>query len=275
MFCPDHRGGRVTLVGAGPGDPELLTLKAVRVLSEADVVLFDDLVAPEILSLTRATARRLHVGKRGYQPSCRQDYIQRLMIRCARRGLAVVRLKAGDPLVFGRGGEEIAALSAAGINVDIVAGVTTALALGAELQCALTMRGVAQSLQLITAQNHAGLLSTALSAPNDDQTTKVIYMGAARAAEILTALLAAGHDADMPTVAVAALSRPEQQVWTGALQDLVGGVAQLDRRLPIVIAVGAVFAQVRRRTMMCSVHDRAGFSSANLNFREFRTRNYG
>ena len=275
MYCPDIRGGRVTLVGAGPGDPELLTLKAVRVLGEADVVLFDDLVAPEVLALTRATARRLHVGKRGYRPSCRQEYIQRLMIRCARRGLAVVRLKAGDPLVFGRGGEEIAALSAAGISVDIVAGVTTALALGAELQCALTMRGVAQSLQLITAHNHAGLLSAALSAPNDGQTTKVIYMGAARAEEVLLALLAAGHDAVTPAVAVAALSRPEQQVWAGALQDLVGGVAQLDHRLPIVIAVGAVFAQVRRRTVRCSVHDRVGFSSASLNSREVRSLNYG
>ena len=109
MPRPETRCGRVTLVGAGPGDPELLILKAVRVLGAADLVLFDDLVSPEVLSLTRATTRRLHVGKRGYQPSCRQDYIQRLMIRCARRGLAVVRLKAGDPLVFGRGGEEIAA----------------------------------------------------------------------------------------------------------------------------------------------------------------------
>ena len=245
MRPPESRGGRVSLVGAGPGDPELLTLKAVRVRGEADVVLFDDLVSPAVLSLTRATARRLQVGKRGYQASCRQESFQHLMIRLARRGLAVVRLKAGDPLVFARGGEEIAALRAAGITVEIVAGVTTALALGAELQCALTQRGVAQSLQLITAQNYDGQLSTALSTCSDGQTTQVVYMGAARAQEVMAALLAAGHGGDTPAVTVAALSRPDQQVWAGVLQDLHTGVAKLDRRLPIVIAVGAVFAHAR------------------------------
>ena len=242
MRRTDVRMGRVALVGAGPGDPELLTLKAVRVLGAADVVLFDDLVAPEVLALTRATAHRLHVGKRGYRPSCRQEYIQRLMIRCARRGLAVVRLKAGDPLVFGRGGEEIAALRAAGIEVEVVPGITTALALGAELQCALTLRGVAQSLQLITAQNHDGSLSGAFSSGGDAQATQVVYMGAARAHEVVAALLGAGRDAATPTVAVAGLSRPEQQVWAGPLQHLAAGVATLDRRLPIVIGVGPVFA---------------------------------
>lgn len=265
MRRPDRHGGRVTLVGAGPGDPELLTLKAVRVLGEADLVLFDDLVAPEVLSLTRATARRLHVGKRGYRPSCRQEYIQRLMIRCARRGLAVVRLKAGDPLVFGRGGEEIAALRAAGIAVEIVAGVTTALALGAELQCALTMRGVAQSLHLITAQNAAGQLSAALSAPNDGQTTQVVYMGAARAHEVMAALMAAGHGGATPAVAVAALSRPEQQVWAGVLQHLGTGVIQLDRRLPIVIGVGAVFAGLRSDERVDGGLKRAVTASAVVN----------
>ena len=241
---PERRVGSVALVGAGPGDPELLTLKAVRLLEHADVVLFDDLVAPAVLEFTRRTARRLHVGKRGYRPSCRQEFIQRLMIRYARRGLAVVRLKAGDPLVFGRAGEEIAALRAAGIAVEIVPGVTSALALGAMTQCSLTLRGRAQSVELVTAQNHDGQLSPALAerALHTAARTLVIYMGAARALDIERVLLSAGHAACTPAVAVAGLSWPAQHLWHGCLDRLAVGVATLDRALPIIIGIGVVFA---------------------------------
>src|SRR6185503_12104301 len=126
--------GHVTLVGAGPGDPELLTLKAVRALRSADVILFDDLVAPEILDFARREAKRMLVGKTGYGPACKQDDINALMVSLARSGKRVVRLKSGDPMVFGRAGEEIAALERAGLPFDIVPGVTAAQGAAASLK---------------------------------------------------------------------------------------------------------------------------------------------
>ena len=142
--------GRVTLVGAGPGDAELLTLKAVRALQAADTVLFDDLVPPETLELARREARRVLVGKRGGCPSCRQEDINGLLIRLARAGQRVVRLKAGDPMVFGRAGEEIAELRAAGVRVEVVPGVTSALAMAAALGVSLTRRELASSVRFLT-----------------------------------------------------------------------------------------------------------------------------
>src|SRR5262249_33911481 len=132
--------GAVTLVGAGPGDPELLTLRAVRALQSADVILIDDLVAPEILDFARREARKMLVGKTGYGPSCRQVEINALMIALAKAGRRVVRLKGGDPMIFGRGGEEIAACREAGIPVEVVPGITAAQGAAARISVALTRR---------------------------------------------------------------------------------------------------------------------------------------
>src|SRR6185295_6062475 len=144
------RSGQVTLVGAGPGDPEYLTLKAVRALQSADVILFDDLVADNVLELARREAKRMMVGKRGGRVSCRQEDINALMIKLARQGKRVVRLKSGDPMIFGRAGEEIAELSAAGISVEVVPGITSALALAARLGVSLTHRDLAHSVRFVT-----------------------------------------------------------------------------------------------------------------------------
>src|SRR4029077_6082746 len=130
--------GHVSLVGAGPGNPELLTLAAVRALRSADIILYDDLVAPEVLDFARREARRMLVGKTGHQPSCRQDDINALMIQLAKAGKRVVRLKAGDPMIFGRAGEEIAALRRAGIPLDVIPGITAAQGAAASLEVSLT-----------------------------------------------------------------------------------------------------------------------------------------
>ena len=150
--------GRVTLVGAGPGDAELLTIRAVRALQGADVILFDDLVSDDILELARREAKRMMVGKRGRRESCAQEDINALMLTLARQGKHVVRLKAGDPMVFGRAGEEIAVLEAAGIPVKVVPGITSAQAMAASLNRSLTHRDHAQSLTLMTGHSRKGEL---------------------------------------------------------------------------------------------------------------------
>ena len=150
------RAGSVALVGAGPGDPELLTLKAVRTLQSADVVLFDDLVAPAILDFARREAKKTLVGKKGHGPSCRQDDINALMVKLALEGRRVVRLKGGDPTVFGRAGEEIAACRAAGIAVEVVPGISAAQGAAAGLGVSLTHRDHARRLQFVTAHGRDG-----------------------------------------------------------------------------------------------------------------------
>ena len=147
--------GHVALVGAGPGNPELLTLAALRALRSADIILYDDLVAPDILDFARREARRMLVGKTGHRPSCRQDDINALMV-LAQAGKRVVRLKSGDPLIFGRAGEEIEALERARIPFEIVPGVTAAQGAAASLGVSLTQRGRARRLQLMTAHTEAG-----------------------------------------------------------------------------------------------------------------------
>ena len=147
----------MTLVGAGPGDPELLTLKGLRVLAGADVVLFEDLVPASVLDFARREATRIDVGKRGYAPSVRQEGITGLLVKLAREGKNVVRLKGGDPMIFGRADEEIAALRAAGFEVEIVPGVTAALASAAALGVSLTSRETARRVQFITAHSEDGV----------------------------------------------------------------------------------------------------------------------
>lgn len=236
--------GRVTLVGAGPGDAELLTIRAVRALQGADVILFDDLVSDDILELARREAKRMMVGKRGRRESCAQEDINALMLTLARQGKHVVRLKAGDPMVFGRAGEEIAALEAAGIPVKVVPGITSAQAMAASLNRSLTHRDHAQSLTLMTGHSRKGELPETIdwsraAAPN---ATLVVYMGAKQAGALVERLVAGGLAETTAAVAMASLSREEERRWTGALRDLPAGVATLPAGAPILIGIGGVFA---------------------------------
>ena len=235
--------GRVTLVGAGPGDAELLTLKAVRALQAADVILYDDLVSDEVLELARREARRMLVGKRGGRESCRQDDINALMVRLARQGRHVVRLKCGDPMIFGRGGEEIDQLARAGIPCEVVPGITAASAMAAALGISLTHRELAQSVRFVTAHSRAGGLPEMLDWQGlaDRGTTLVVYMGGGTAATFAARLVAEGLPANTPAVAVASISRSNEARWHGTLASLAeaSGVAKSG---PLLIGIGAAFA---------------------------------
>src|SRR5215216_2808196 len=195
--------GSVTLVGAGPGDPELLTLRAVRALQSADVILIDDLVAPGILDFARREAKKMLVGKAGYGPSCKQEEINDLMIRLARAGKRVVRLKGGDPMIFGRAGEEIAACRAAGIAVEVVPGITAAQAAASRLAVSLTHRRDARRLQYITGHGEEGRLPPDLdwASLGDASATTAVYMPRRTIAEFCARAIASGLAADTPAVA--------------------------------------------------------------------------
>jgi uroporphyrin-III C-methyltransferase len=200
---PSRQAGEVWLVGAGPGDPELLTIKALKALQGADVVVHDGLVSPAILDLAPASAQRLSVAKRKSRHSYAQDEINRLLIAFAREGLTVVRLKGGDPFIFGRGGEELEACRAAGVVCHVVPGVTAALAAGAAAGAPLTHRGAAQAVTFVTGHAAAGgepdLDWASLARPNQ---TVVIYMGVSTAASIAARLMAAGRDGATPALIV-------------------------------------------------------------------------
>ncbi|MHA7772336.1 siroheme synthase CysG [Roseibium sp. M-1] len=239
--------GRVTLVGAGPGDAEYLTLKAVRALQSADVILFDDLVDDAVLELARREAKRLLVGKRGGRESCRQEDINEMMISLARQGKHVVRLKSGDPMIFGRGGEELDRLAAEGIPASVVPGITAASAMAARLGVSLTHRDHAQSVRLVTGHSRHGELPETVDwrGLTDPATTTVFYMGARMAGRIRDRLLAEGLPSYTPAVAVAGIATQEETPWAGNLSDLEEGVAALGLEKPVLIGVGKVFrAQV-------------------------------
>ena len=236
--------GRVTLVGAGPGDAELLTLKAVRALQSADVILFDDLVSDEVLELARREAKRMLVGKRGKRESCSQVDINELMIKLARQGKHVVRLKSGDPMIFGRGGEEIVELAARGIAVDVVPGITAALAAAASLGVSLTHRDHAHSVRFITGHARNGELPSKIDWRGlaDPATTLVFYMGGRTAPAIAEHLIAAGLPVSTPVVVASGVSRKEETRWYGDLLELSHGNGQTDRNQPILIGIGQAFA---------------------------------
>jgi uroporphyrin-III C-methyltransferase len=214
--------GKVYLVGAGPGDPELLTLKALRILRQADAVLHDDLVSPQILSHAPRKARLYDVGKRCGQKSTRQEAIHFLMIELARQGLKVVRLKGGDPLVFGRAGEEILALRKAGIEFEVVPGVTSVLAAAAAAEISLTMRATASSLLIMT-----GHFANTNDRPLPDLrsllasgTTIALYMPGPDASIIASKLVAAGLTLQTPVALVSRASTPAQQMILTTLEEL-------------------------------------------------------
>ncbi|PJI44855.1 MAG: uroporphyrinogen-III C-methyltransferase [Rhizobium sp.] len=232
--------GRVTLVGAGPGDAELLTLKAVRALQAADVILFDDLVSEEVLELARREAKRLLVGKRGGRTSCRQEDINDMMVRLAKAGKRVVRLKSGDPMIFGRAGEEIARLEAEGIPVDVVPGITAASAMASRLGLSLTHRDHAQSVRFVTGHSRDGGLPKDMdwSSLADPRTTNVFYMGGRTAPLIAARLIGEGASPATPVVIVSNVSRPTERQWRGTLDNIGEGIALIGYDDPVLIAIG-------------------------------------
>ena len=239
--------GRVTLVGAGPGDAELLTLKAVRALQSADVILYDDLVSDDVLELARREAKRLLVGKRGNRPSCRQDEINDLMIKLAGQGKQVVRLKSGDPMIFGRAGEEIAELKARGIAVDVVPGITAALGAAAALGVSLTHRDHARSVRFVTGHGQAGGLPDDLDWRGlaDPGTTLMVYMGGRTAGILARRLIEQGRAPGTPAVIVANVSRADETRDMRTLGYLAGQTPDVGEG-PVLIGVGEVFAGLRQ-----------------------------
>ncbi|MGQ2990851.1 MAG: siroheme synthase CysG [Brevundimonas sp.] len=230
--------GVVHIVGAGPGDPELLTLKALRVLQDADVIIHDKLVPEAILDRARRDAHRLYVGKSRSNHSVPQDQIETLMVEEARKGQRVVRLKGGDPFVFGRGGEELEAMRRAGVPVFVVPGITAALGCAASAGIPLTHRDHAQSVTFVTAQEKPGGVApdwSRLAGPNQ---TLAIYMGAGRAAETAARLIEAGRDPQTPVAIVENGSRPDERVINGALADLGDLVARAHLTGPALLFVG-------------------------------------
>ncbi len=226
LATPAPAGGSVVLVGAGPGDPELLTLKAVRALQAADVVLYDQLVSPEVLDFARREARKMLVGKTGYGPSCKQDDINALMVRLAREGRRVVRLKGGEPMIFGRAGEEIAACRAAGVPVELVPGISTAQGAASRLAASLTHRDHARRLQFVTAHARNGQLPEDLDfkALSDPGATTVVYMPRHTLAGLVARLLPAGLDAATPAVAIFSATRPDERIVSAPIGGLVEAV---------------------------------------------------
>lgn len=235
------RPGKVWLIGAGPGDPELLTLKAVRALAQADVILLDDLVDDAVLAHARPGARVVRVGKRGGCKSTPQAFIERLMLRSARAGHTVARVKGGDPFVFGRGGEEMLALRAAGIEVEVVSGITAGIAAPAALGIPVTHRDVARGVTFITGHTHDGTPPNwqALAAGG---TTLVIYMGMRHLAQICTALQAGGMRADMPAAVIESGTRATQRQVASTLSALAADANAARLASPAIIVIGAVAA---------------------------------
>ncbi|MFP4696620.1 uroporphyrinogen-III C-methyltransferase [Thiohalospira sp.] len=235
-----RRPGGVDLVGAGPGDPGLLTLDAAAALEQADVILHDRLIPEAILALASPTAERLYVGKARANHSVRQEALNELLTQRAREGHYVVRLKGGDPLVFGRGGEEAAALAAAGIPVRIIPGITAAGGCAAYAGIPLTHRDHAYRCQFVTAHRRAeetGLDWDALVGPHQ---TLVVYMGLHTLAEVCGEMVAAGTAATTPAALVEHGTRPQQRVVTGTLDDLPQRARALALESPCLLIVGDV-----------------------------------
>jgi uroporphyrin-III C-methyltransferase/precorrin-2 dehydrogenase/sirohydrochlorin ferrochelatase len=235
-----ERGPMVALVGAGPGDPALLTRAAVARLRAADLVLFDALVDERVLHLARR-AQRFYVGKRAGRHALAQPEINALMIRAARRGRRVVRLKGGDPFVLGRGGEEAAALVAASVPFEIVPGVTSAVAAPALGGIPVTHRGVASAFLVVSGHDPAAF-ADAVSGVNDHGVTVVVLMGMAARGTLAATLVGRGWPAATPAAVVLDASRAGEDVWRGTLDDLATGRDGLPADVPATIVVGAVAA---------------------------------
>jgi uroporphyrin-III C-methyltransferase/precorrin-2 dehydrogenase/sirohydrochlorin ferrochelatase len=235
--------GRVDIVGAGPGDPELLTLKAFRVIQNADIVFHDRLVSDDILDLIRRDADRIPVGKAKADHSVPQDQIHTLMIAAAQAGKRVVRLKGGDPFIFGRGGEELQALLGAGISTSVIPGISSALGCAASAGLPLTHRDHAQTLTFVTGHSKTGTVPDldwdALARPGQ---TVVVFMGVGTAGVISERLIAAGRSRQVPVAVIENGTRPSEIRVYGQLADLPALIEQAGIVGPALLIIGEVSA---------------------------------
>jgi uroporphyrin-III C-methyltransferase/precorrin-2 dehydrogenase/sirohydrochlorin ferrochelatase len=235
------QAGSVTLVGAGPGDPDLLTIKALRALQDADVVFYDELVSTDILDRARRDAARIPVGRRVGKPGIGQDAINRLLIEAAKSGQRAVRLKGGDPFVFGRGGEEVAALREAGVAYSIVPGITAALGAAAQFEVPLTYRREALRITFLTAHRAQDAEAVDWSALSDEKMTVVVYMGMTAATSVRAGLLAAGRSPQTPVGVFARATLDDARAVVGTLNELPDLVGQIDHG-PAILIIGDVVA---------------------------------
>jgi uroporphyrin-III C-methyltransferase/precorrin-2 dehydrogenase/sirohydrochlorin ferrochelatase len=238
--------GSVVLVGAGPGDPELLTLRAVRALQSADVILIDDLVSPQVLDFARREAKKMMVGKTGHGPACKQSEINELMVKLATSGKRVVRLKGGDPLIFGRAGEEIAACRAADIPVEIVPGISAAQGAASRLLVSLTHRVQARRVQYVTGHDRDGRLPADIdwASVADPSATTIVYMPKKTLHELSQRARAQGLDPSTPAIAVANATRPDETIVAGTIGDIAEKVAANAPEGPVLVMIGRVLAEV-------------------------------
>lgn len=257
--------GDVWLVGAGPGDPDLLTRKAERLIAAADILFYDALVGPGVLALARPGTEMVSVGKRSGRHSKAQESINDLLLAAARAGKRVVRLKGGDPSVFGRSAEEIDHLAEAGITARICPGITTASAAAASATASLTLRGKARGLTLVTAHLRAGeplsLDWEALARPGG---TLGIYMGRAAAPQISRSLIAAGRHPDTPVLIAVNVSLPTERLIRGKLSALAFLVAAISDDDPTLLLIGEAVAPVRPGRTAPDSADIAGPASDNV-----------
>jgi uroporphyrin-III C-methyltransferase/precorrin-2 dehydrogenase/sirohydrochlorin ferrochelatase len=235
----DRPAGHVMLVGAGPGDPDLLTIKALRALQDADVVFHDELVSDEILDRIRRDTARVAVGRRVGRPGIGQDAINRLMIEAAKSGQRVVRLKGGDPFVFGRGGEEVEALRAAGVAYSIVPGITAGVGGAADFEVPLTYRQEALRITFLTAHKARDAETVDWSTLTDTKMTVVVYMGMTAAPAVRAGLLSAGRSPLTPVGVFARVTRPDAQGEIGTLGELPELVARVQGG-PAILIIGDV-----------------------------------
>jgi uroporphyrin-III C-methyltransferase/precorrin-2 dehydrogenase/sirohydrochlorin ferrochelatase len=251
--------GSVTLVGAGPGDPELLTLRAVRALQSADVILFDDLVSGEVMDFARREARKMLVGKTGFGPSCTQEDINSLMVSLAKQGKRVVRLKGGDPLIFGRAAEEIAACEAAKIAVAVVPGITSVQGAASRLGIALTDRKTARRLQYVTGHARHGGLPADLDWKSlaDPATTTAVFMPTRTLAALAEKAIAEGLAPDTPAIAISRATRPDQAVVAAAVGELPGLLEASALPGPVLVMIGRALKSRREPSAAAEVRTAA------------------
>ncbi|MBL8446402.1 MAG: uroporphyrinogen-III C-methyltransferase [Zoogloeaceae bacterium] len=237
---PGARPGHVYLVGAGPGDPELLTLRALRLMEAADVAVYDNLIGPQILDLVAPSAQRIYVGKKRADHSVPQPEIGELLVSLAQTGLCVVRLKGGDPYIFGRGGEEAESLAAAGVPFEVVPGITAAAGVGAYSGIPLTHRAFAQSVVFTSAYLKDGALDLDWPALTRGGQTVVFYMGLSRLETLCEDLIRHGLPASTPAAVVRHGTLPDQQVVSGDLATLAAAVRAAGLQPPALVVVGDV-----------------------------------
>lgn len=249
--------GQVSLVGAGPGDPELLTLKALKRLQQADVVVYDNLVGEGVLALIPKHVERIYVGKESSNHTVPQDEITLMLVQLAMRGKKVVRLKGGDPFVFGRGGEELATIAEAGIAAEVVPGITAALGASAYTGIPLTHRDHAQSCVFVTGHRKDGTYSLdwpMLARPNQ---TVVIYMGVGSLSGIVDELVAHGRSPQTPVALVRNATREDQTTVAGTLETIVEVAAAHHVKPPALIVIGEVvslYQAAQEQTLRTATH---------------------